>query len=29
MKTIKELRDEFNDHREVRKLLRDDTYKLF
>ncbi len=27
MKTLKELRQDYNEHRELRKLLRDDTYR--
>ncbi len=29
MKTFKELRNDFSEHRELRKLLRDDTYRLY
>lgn len=28
MRTIKELQQDFNEHREVRQLLRDDNYKF-
>ncbi len=28
MKTFKQLRENFTEHRELRKLLHDDNYKL-